>query len=241
MMPMPLGVAGRSNFRPYATFTLIALNVLIFIITLGFTIRGEAYLLAFAKRYALDVCLVGIEPLGTSFLKGIGSMFIHGGLAHLVGNMTMLWIFGPRVEGYFGHKRFVLFYLTLGYIAFIAHILLGGTTCIIGSDINGLVVGASGAIAGVMGTFLFLFPSARIRTAILLFGVLPIKVFFVNAWLYLAYWFVLDFMKGIGWISSAGVAHWAHIGGFIGGMVIVFVATLYKPAPKSDPFAYLDD
>jgi membrane associated rhomboid family serine protease len=238
---MPLGVAGRSSFRPYATFTLIVLNVLVFIITLSITLRGEAHLLAFAKRYALDVCLVGIEPIGTSFLKGIGSMFIHGGLAHLLGNMTILWIFAPRVEGYLGHKRFVLVYMTLGFVSFIAHILLGGTTCIIGSEITGLVVGASGAIAGVMGAFLFLFPSARVRTAIVVFGWLPIKVFFINAWLYLGYWFVLDLMKGIGWISSAGVAHWAHIGGFVGGMVILFVATLYKPAPKSDPFAYLDE
>jgi membrane associated rhomboid family serine protease len=238
---MPLGVAGRSRYRPYATFSLIAANAVVLLILLLTSTQGQAALAAFFQRYALDVCRIGVEPFAHTALKSVGSLFIHGGIAHFLGNMVMLWIFGPRVEAYFGRRRFIIFYFLTAYAAFAGHILLGGTVCIPGTQITGLVVGASGAVAGVMGAFLFLYPGARVRTAIVVFGWLPIKVFFINAWIYLAIWFLLDIFKGIGWIASAGVAHWAHIAGFLGGFAIAFVATLYKPAPPVDAFAHLDD
>jgi membrane associated rhomboid family serine protease len=238
---MPLGVAGRSKYRPYVTFSLIAINVVVLFIMVIVGTRGEAALLAFAQRYALDVCKIGVEPVTNSLAKAFSSMFIHGGWVHLIGNMFMLWIFAPRVEGYFGHKRFFIFYVLVGMGAFVGHLLLGGTVCNLAIGNTGFVVGASGAIAGVMGAFLFLYPAARVRTALVLFGFLPIKVFFINAWIYLGIWFLLDFVKGVGWMHSQGVAHWAHIGGFLFGFAVAFVATMYKPAPTVDAFAYLDD
>ncbi len=238
---MPLGVAGRSNYRPYVTFTLIAINALVLLVMVLVGTRGEAALLAFAQQYALDVCKIGVEPVTNSLAKAFASTFIHAGLLHLVGNMIMLWIFAPRVEGYFGHKRFFIFYMLVGMGAFVGHLLLGGTVCIPALGNTSLVVGASGAIAGVMGAFLFLYPAARVRTVLVLFGFLPIKTFFINAWIYLGIWFLLDFVKGIGWMSSQGVAHWAHIGGFVFGFAVAFVATLYKPAPTVSAFEYLDD
>jgi len=238
---IPLGVAGRSHYRPYATFTLMVVNVVAFVVMWLVSLRGPDALLGFIGTFALDVCRVGVEPLGSSVLKSVVTMFIHGGLLHLLGNMTFLWIFGPRVEGYFGHWRFLVFYALAGIGATVAHLLLGGTVCIPGTDITGFVVGASGAIAGVMGAFLFLYPAARVRTALVLFGWLPVRVFYLSAWIYLLIWFALDFIKGIGWIQSVGVAHFAHLGGFVIGFALVFVATMYRPAPAVDAFEHLDD
>lgn len=238
---MPLGVAGRSSYRPYATFTLMFINVCVLIAMLVVNVRGESALLAFAQRFALDVCQVGIEPVGTSLLKGFASLFIHAGWVHLIGNMFILWIFGPRIEAYFGHRRFLVFYTLVGIGSLIAHLLLGGTVCIPGTSITGFVVGASGAIAGVMGAFLFLFPGARVRTAIVVFGWLPLKVFYLSAWIYLLIWLALDFVKGVGWLESQGVAHFAHVGGFVIGFAIAFIAGMFKPAPTIDAFEYMDD
>ncbi len=239
----PLGVAGKSSYRAYVTFGIIALNVLAFVVMLASFFQGEEAVLRILGAYALDVCLIGQESIFTTLQKGLSSLFLHASVAHILGNMTILWVFAPRVEAYFGHKRFLMFYILAGLVAHVAHALFGSTAC----QINplGYVVGASGAIAGVMGAFLFLHPSARVRTALMirlpLLGSVPFKTIHLSAWLYLSYWFILDLIQGIGWIASAGVAHWAHIGGFVGGFAIVFVATLFKPAPQSDPFNYLDD
>ncbi len=238
---MPLGVAGRSKYRPYATFMLIVVNTLIFLWMFLVSLRGEAALLGFVSQFALDVCRVGVEPVTASLFKGFSSLFVHASLVHLLGNMVFLWIFGPRVESYFGRRRFLVFYTLAGLGATLGHLLFGGTVCIPGTNITGYLVGASGAIAGVMGAFLFLYPGARVRTAIVIFGWLPIKVFYISAWIYLLIWVALDFVKGIGWIESVGVAHFAHVGGFVIGFLITFVATLYKPAPAVDAFERLDD
>lgn len=237
---LPIGVVGKSKYQPVLVYFLIAINTLVFIWELSVQSRGDAAFSSMLRAYALDVCKVGVEPLPTLALDSLRSMFLHGDMLHLFGNMLFLWVFGKKVEEYFGRRWFAAFYLAAGFAAALAHVLFGGVACNIAGQ-TAIVIGASGAIAGVMGAFLFLHPGARVRTLIGLF-----KPFFwemkLPAVMFLGYWFVLDFLKGVGWISSIGVAHWAHIGGFVAGVVLVFIATmLFKPAPQADPFAYLDE
>lgn len=237
---IPVGIVGRrSQFMPYATMAIIAVNILVFIWELSVNSQGPRALQAAFQAYALDVCKVGVEPLPNLALDSFRSMFLHGSLGHLIGNMLFLWVFGRKVEDYFGPVLYVGFYLAAGTVATLGHIFLGGVVCMLPQQ-TAIVIGASGAIAGVMGGFLFLYPMARVDTIIGFFRPLFWRAN-VPAVLYLGYWFVMDLLMGIGWIFSAGVAHWAHIGGFVGGLALVFFATLFRPAPKSDPFEYLDD
>jgi membrane associated rhomboid family serine protease len=141
------------------------------------------------------------------------SMFLHGGWMHLIGNMWFLWLFGNNVEDSMGHLRFLVFYIVVGLLAGLAHVL---------SAVDSPVptVGASGAISGVMGAYLLLYPRVRIRTLfifIIFFRIIPIP-----AWAVLIYWFAIQVLSG--WatpVGGGGVAFWAHIGGFIAGVVLV--------------------
>lgn len=237
---LPVGVAGKSKYRPYMTYALIAVNVVVFIWELYINSLGRGSLSAMLGSIALNVCEVGVEPLPNLALDSFRSMFLHGSLGHLLGNMLFLYVFGRRVEEYYGRWPFLIVYLAGGTLANIAHILFGGVVCTLPGQ-RAIVIGASGAIAGVMGAFLFLYPAARVDTVIGLFQPLFWRAR-LPAVLFLVYWFVMDFLKGIGWIASSGIAHWAHIGGFVAGLLITFVAVmLYRPAPKPDPFEYLDD
>jgi membrane associated rhomboid family serine protease len=238
---LPVGVVGKSKYQPYVVYALIAINMVVFIWELYVQSLGQNAFIGALRAYALNVCEVGVEPLPGLALDSLRSMFLHGDLLHLFGNMLFLWVFGGKVEEYFGRVPFLVFYLIVGHAAALGHVLFGGVVCLTSGSTAGLVIGASGAIAGVMGAFLFLHPGARVRTLIGLF-----RPFFwemkLPAILFLGYWFILDVLKGIGWISSLGVAHWAHIGGFVAGFALVFVATLFwRPAPQADPFAYLDE
>jgi membrane associated rhomboid family serine protease len=237
---LPIGVVGKSKYRPLLTYSLIAINVVIFIWELSVSKSGQAALMAMFRSYALNVCDVGVEPLSNIALDNLRSMFLHGSIAHLLGNMWFLWIFGRRVEEYFGRARYLIFYLIAGSVASAGHVFLSGAlnSCLPGQ--TSLVVGASGAISGVMGGFLLLHPGARVRTMI---GLFP--PFFwemkLPAILFLGYWLVMELLKGVGWIPSIGVAHWAHIGGLVSGFGMAFLATLFVPAPQPDPFEYLDE
>jgi membrane associated rhomboid family serine protease len=144
-------------------------------------------------------------------------MFLHASFLHVGGNMLFLWIFGDNVEDYLGHFRYLLFYLVSGLAAEVTHILL---------NINSRVpsIGASGAIAGVMGAYFILYPRARVLT-----WFPPIFLFHVPAWLMLGYWFLINFLSGTATSiaestqASGGVAFWAHVGGFVAGMLMVKV------------------
>ncbi len=153
------------------------------------------------------------------FLTLVSSQFLHGGVGHLASNMLYLWIFADNVEDRLGHVRFVLLYLATGVIAAVAQILISPRSAI-------PMVGASGAIAGVLGAYLLLFPSSRIITLV------PLGFFWekveVPAFLFLGFWFLLQWLQGLVSIGQmadvGGVAFWAHIGGFVSGMVgIVFL------------------
>lgn len=149
------------------------------------------------------------------FTRLTAAMFLHGGWFHVLGNMLYLWIFGDNVEDRMGHFKFLVFYLLSGYIATIAHVFYSP-----GSAIP--LIGASGAIAGVLGAYLILFPRARVLTLVFIFVI--IQVVPIPAVVFLGIWFVLQIFNGTASLSAQsaqGVAFWAHIGGFVAGMLLV--------------------
>jgi membrane associated rhomboid family serine protease len=187
------------------TFALIALNVLFFFVEMS---GGEAFIgtWAFVPRRFLA------NPAG-DFPTLFTSMFMHAGWLHLGGNMLYLWIFGDNVEDSFGHVKFIIFYLLCGLAATFAQLIFS-----VGSNVPNL--GASGAIAGVLGAYILLFPRGQVRV---LQGsqVIPVPALIV-----IGLWIVLQFFSGIGSIASAGqggVAYMAHIGGFVAGFVLTFL------------------
>lgn len=233
-MIFPVGTIGRRSFRAYMTFTLIIVNILFALVEVAVFARGDSAVVGFFNSFALASCRIGQEPVLFTLQKATTTMFLHGSVAHILFNMIFLWVFGPRVEEFFGHKRFLEIYLIVGFLATIAHVLFGGTVCYanmpFGSDI---MIGASGAIAGVMGAFLFLYPGSKVRTFIIF------RVFNLPAFAYLIFWVALDILNVLQ-SSVSNVAHWAHIGGFFGGVGIMFVVTMFKPAPAGNPLEHLD-
>jgi membrane associated rhomboid family serine protease len=156
------------------------------------------------------------RPGGLTWQTLLTSMFLHGGWMHLIGNMWFLWIFGNNVEDSMGHLRFVVFYLLCGTVAAVAHV--------VSEPASGLpVVGASGAISGVMGAYLVLYPRARVRTLLVL--IVFITLVDLPAWVYLGYWFLLQLASSAGRPAGAvgGVAFMAHVGGFVAGVLLIFL------------------
>lgn len=205
----PIRDHNPSERTPYVTYGIIAVNVVVFLIYWPL-FGDERALSAFYDTW-------GMRPVevtnGVESYTLVTSMFLHGGLMHLAGNMLFLWIFGDNLEDQMGHIGFALFYLVSGIGADIGQILADPDSPIV-------VVGASGAIAGVMGGYLLLFPKAKVD--ILLIIVIFFKVFPVPAWVMLGIWFALQLFNGVINLGSveAGVAYWAHAGGFIVGLVL---------------------
>jgi membrane associated rhomboid family serine protease len=191
---------------PLVTYALIALNILFFLVELG---GGEAFIM----KWAFVPSRFLANP-GADFLTLFTSMFMHAGWLHLGGNMLYLWIFGDNVEDRFGHLKFTIFYLLCGLAATFAQLFFGT-----GSNVPNL--GASGAIAGVLGAYILMFPQGRVRV---LQGQQVIQV---PALIVIGLWIVLQFFSGIGSIANTadtgGVAYMAHIGGFIAGFVLTFL------------------
>ncbi|HZM91682.1 MAG TPA: rhomboid family intramembrane serine protease [Blastocatellia bacterium] len=204
MFPIGDDNSARRTF-PIVTYALIALNFLFFFAELN---GGEAFIQqwAFVPRRFLA------NP-GADFPTLFTSMFMHAGWLHLLGNMLYLWIFGDNVEDRFGHVKFTIFYLLCGIAATFAQLAFSS-----GSNIPNL--GASGAIAGVLGSYILLFPRGRVNV-LMGRGVIPMPALAV-----IGLWIVLQFVSGIGSISesaeSGGVAYMAHIGGFIAGFILTF-------------------
>ena len=158
--------------------------------------------------------LAGHLGFKMAFYPMFTSMFLHGGLMHLLGNMLFLYVFGDNVEDYFGHFFYLVFYVFCGIGSGLTHVLFN-----LHSSLP--AIGASGAISGVMGAYAVLFPRARVLMLFFIF-LIPIPALFV-----LGYWFVLQFLSGIGDLGAAatgGVAFWAHIGGFLIGVLVALVA-----------------
>ncbi len=205
MFPIGDDNSGRRIF-PVVTYVLIALNVLFFFIELG---GGDPFIMKWAfvpSRFLANPA--------ADFLTLFTAMFMHGGWVHLGGNMLYLWIFGDNVEDRFGHIPFVIFYLLCGLLATFAQLAFS-----LGSDVPNL--GASGAIAGILGAYLLLFPKGKVN--VLMRGrSVPMPALVV-----IGLWIVLQFFSGIGSIAdtaqTGGVAYMAHIGGFVAGFVLAFL------------------
>ena len=196
---------------PLVTYALMALNVLFFLVELS---GGDAFI----GEWAFVPSRFLANPFG-GLLTLFTSMFMHAGWVHLGGNMLYLWIFGDNVEDRFGHMKFTIFYLLCGLAATFAQLAFS-----LGSNVPNL--GASGAIAGVLGAYILLFPRAKVRV---LQGQ---RVIQVPALIVIGLWIVLQFFSGIGSIANAaqtgGVAYMAHIGGFLAGFVLTF---LFRGSP----------
>jgi membrane associated rhomboid family serine protease len=208
---------------PLTTVILIALNSMIFLyqVSLGERFNEFIYsmgLLPFEITHHIDILPTGPSPI---YLTIFSSMFMHGSVVHLLGNMLFLWIFGNNVEDYLGGKKFLFFYLICGISAAFTQILFN-------SDSTVPMVGASGAIAGVLGAYMVLYPRAKITTVIII--IFFIRLIKLPAIVVLGFWILYQFLYGISSLAATtgegGVAWFAHIGGFICGIILI---KLFKP------------
>ncbi len=202
----PIRDHNPSGRTPYITYALIVVNVVIFFSYAG--LDDHAINGVFRDWAIIPRNISG----GGGWETLMSSMFLHAGIAHLGGNMLFLWIFGDNLEDKMGHRRFLVFYLMCGIAAGLAHVLAAP-----GSAVP--TVGASGAIAGVMGGYLLLFPKARVDILIIL--IVFFRIFPIPAWIMLCVWLGLQFLGGIGADpDTGGVAYWAHAGGFVAGFLL---------------------
>jgi membrane associated rhomboid family serine protease len=211
----PLRDTQPSYSRPVITVIVIVINLLVFLREFSL---DDYSLNAFIAMYGLTPAHFHIENMFTS-------MFVHGGWMHVLGNMWFLWIFGDNVEDILGHGKFVVFYLLCGMTAAVAQFLIDPFSQV-------PMVGASGAIAGVMGAYLIKFPRSRILTFAFIFFF--IYTFEVPAWLMLVYWFGIQLLSGVGSISytqasQGGTAFFAHVGGFVAGIVLIRIMGAREP------------
>lgn len=216
----PIRDHNPSERTPYVTYILMAANIGIFLSYVGLFNDPRALNLFFFEFAAIPARITSGEGFGTL----ISSMFLHGGWMHLAGNMLFLWIFGDNVEDEMGHMPYFLFYIASGIAAGLIQV---------GSEPGSTIptVGASGAIAGVMGSYLLLFPKARVD--ILLVLIIFIRIIPIPAWIMLALWFAMQFVGGIGAdLSAGGVAYWAHAGGFAAGVLLTLPLWMRRGGPR---------
>ncbi|MFK4149521.1 rhomboid family intramembrane serine protease [Streptomyces sp. NPDC004065] len=256
-MVIPVHDVNPARRTPWVTYALIAANFVVFLstpgvsgsLTGGSTLAQLCHLEAFTEHYALvprelihhqlprlvptggigygphgPGCVLAPPPYGKSpELSVLTSMFLHGSWLHLLGNMLFLWIFGNNIEDRMGHVRFLLFYVVCGYAA-------GYGFALLNADSGEPLIGASGAIAGVLGAYLVLYPTARVWVLVPFLIFLPLRL---PAWLVLGFWFVLQAFYSAGQgVSQAGtVAYAAHVVGFVAGMLIALPLRPGTPPP----------
>jgi len=231
---IPLRDVIPSRTVPVVNITIIVLNALVFALELlldscqpdpvGFPAGGLCVAVpSFLQGRSTNEFIIafGLIPAAFSWVTVLTSMFVHGGWLHFGGNMLYLWIFGDNVEDRMGHGRYVVFYLLCGTAAALAQTIMSPNSTI-------PMVGASGAIAGVMGAYFVMYPHSRIVTLLPIF--IFIQIIEVPAILFLGIWFAMQFLSGVGSIATAatrqpvgGVAFWAHVAGFVAGVAGVFV------------------
>jgi membrane associated rhomboid family serine protease len=246
----PVGDFLRTRTTPVVNYTLIAINVAVFVYTLTLNTQPSepmvtGAVISEAERFYFDwgfvpACIgqhFGLDPDVSSralqqicppgdreLIQPFTSMFIHGGWAHIIGNMLFLWVFGDNVEDRIGHLRYLVFY-------FIAGAAAGAAQTVMALDTLVPAVGASGAISGVMGGYLVLFPTAIVQVVIFPLIFLP---FFVPSIVLIGFWFVMQLFSGFAEVgqttAGSGVAWWAHIGGFIAGVVLIW--SLKRPTRR---------
>jgi membrane associated rhomboid family serine protease len=217
---IPLRSSEPHYTRPTATLAIIAVNVAVFLFELSLGMSSYA-LRNFMMHY-------GIVPDQLRYSSIITSMFIHGGFLHIAGNMWFLWIFGRGVEDLLGHGKYLFLYFASGIAGALLFVLLSPNSTV-------PTIGASGAIAGVMGAYLIKFPRAYIRS--LVFIVIFITTIDIPAFVLLLYWFAIQFFSGVGSVgysttSNGDVAWFAHVGGFIAGMLLVMLMPTQQRAQR---------
>jgi membrane associated rhomboid family serine protease len=220
---------------PYITYFLLASNILVFIFEL--TLQSSGQLNTFLMQFGIVPAKIQImltqggavphalvSPFGARYLSWadvlvpiVTSMFLHGGWWHVISNMWALWIFGDNVEDHLGHGLYLLFYLASGIAGALVHIVFNFNSVL-------PTLGASGAIAGIMGAYFVLFPSARVLTLV---PFLFVFFLWLPAWIFVGYWFLVQFLSGAATMiaantaNSGGVAVWAHVGGFLAGIALI--------------------
>lgn len=205
-MIFPIGdTQVQGGYKPYVSYTFIVINILVFLY--------EFYLEPNANEFIITYGTIPQEiTSGVNYFTLITSMFLHGGWMHLIGNMLFLWVFADNIEATIGSSRFILFYLLGGLAASLAHVAFNSTSQIPS-------VGASGAIAAIMGAYLVMFPKSKIKMLVIVF----FQSFEIPAFLFLGLWMGQQLISGFGSLSetgdTAGVAWWAHIGGFVAGLI----------------------
>ena len=213
---IPLKDLNPRRTYPIVNTTLILVNVLVFFYQ--YSLPPHAFKV-FMTTYAtvparFPAWLSGHAPIEAAFLPLLTSMFLHSGILHIAGNMLFLWIFGDNVEDFYGHFTYLFFYLLCGIGSGLLHVVFNMTSAV-------PALGASGAISGVMGAYLILYPRSQILTLVFVFLV-PIPAVII-----LGLWFIMQFMSAFSSLSSVasgGVAWWAHGGGFLLGMLITIMA-----------------
>ena len=234
---------------PWVNYTFILINVFVFVFLQGLgsndkftyafsTVPGEIVSgrdIVTPNRILVEpitgqrVAMPGLQPTPVPVLLTlITSMFMHGGLAHIFGNMLFLWIFGDNIEDRVGHVRYLIFYLVCGVLAGLAHVF--STVIFAGDNAASLLVpslGASGAISGVLGAYILLFPTRRVIVLLGWFA-MPLPAFIA-----IGLWFVFQLISGLGMLGSGsqqgGVAYAAHIGGFIAGLALIKIFEIGRP------------
>src|SRR4030081_2918889 len=216
-MFIPLKDLNPRRHYPIVNTTLILVNVLVFLYQ--YSLPPHTFKL-FMTTYAtiparFPAWLSGHAPLESAFVPLLTSMFLHSGVLHIAGNMLFLWIFGDNVEDFYGHFTYLFFYLFCGVGSGLLHVAFNMTSAV-------PALGASGAISGVMGAYLILYPRSQILTLVFVF-LIPIPAVVI-----LVLWFVMQFVSGVSslgmGVASGGVAWWAHVGGFLLGMGITAMA-----------------
>jgi membrane associated rhomboid family serine protease len=216
---IPIRNAVPTRYPPVMTWMLIAINCLVFLLQNSLTpAELEEFLRDFAlipARYTAVVAYGDANLLAIDLVPFFTMMFLHGGWLHLIFNMWTLWLFGSTVEDRLGHGRYLAFYLACGLAASIAHVIFNPTSIV-------PALGASGAIAGVLGCYMRLFPLARVVVVV---PILFIPLFFeVYAFVFVGLWFLIQIFQGTLELllptSGGGVAWWAHVGGFVAGFAL---------------------
>jgi len=223
---LPLTDHLHARRTPVINYLIVAANVAVFLweLSLGPDLQRALFEVAFVpRRFWIPGYL--LPNVITIFV----SMFLHGGFLHIAGNMLYLWIFGDNVEDRLGHVRYLLFYLICGFGAMLTHAFFN-------ADSTVPAIGASGAIAGVLGAYLVLYPKQRVSTLIPIFFFIIIRE--IPAIFLLGFWFVLQLFAGVGSLGvpeaevTGGVAYFAHIGGFVLGMILIVVMGGFRRPPQ---------
>ncbi len=219
---IPIQDQNPTTIKPYINWTLIIINIIVFMYTL---INGDIFVQNCATAPTSAICAYGLTPAevvsGAGYITFLTSMFLHADFFHIGGNMLYLWIFGDNIEDQTGHIGYILFYMASGAAASLAHMA---------SDPSSTVpaIGASGAISGVLGAYIIRFPHARVR-AILFIGRFG-QLIRLPAYILIGFWFILQLFYTLLGIST-GVAYFAHIGGFIAGLLFAYLIPRKKPKP----------